>query len=235
MFAMEIEAAFGIRIPEAEGEKISTARELHAYVCRQMRSKLPEKADLPCLTSTAFYRLRRLIQEETKIPARSLTPQSPVERLLPPIMARRERRDTWRRLQYDCGLYLPHLEHSKYTSSVLRVFVWSGVLAILTINVAFGFGLLGWAGCLLGWLLILAAVTNLAQPLAVYLPAGSDTFGDLARRYATRQYIRLAEARSGWNEGEIWRVLQHILGEDAEVSPDSVQPDFRLALDFDDY
>jgi len=100
-FVMEIEATFGIRLLDAEAERVSTFGDLHALVLR----KLVRGAR--CLTSAVFYRLRRALVTALAVERRAVRPAVSTETLVAAegrAATGSSRRTSPRRARTTCGL-----------------------------------------------------------------------------------------------------------------------------------
>jgi acyl carrier protein len=78
-FIMEIETKFRIRIPDQEAQHLTTPRRCIDYVYGRM----PQYMDDSCLSQKAFYRLRRVLIEKTRVPRSRIHPRTAVLSTLP--------------------------------------------------------------------------------------------------------------------------------------------------------
>ena len=79
-FVLDVEDAFGLRVPDDDAATITTPRKLINY----FYERLPQCADGPCLSQRAFYRLRRAFTERLGLRHPILRPWTPLPDLLPP-------------------------------------------------------------------------------------------------------------------------------------------------------
>ncbi len=217
---MEVEDAFGIEIPDDEATRCATVGDLYACVLRRVSGRQSNV----CLSAHIFYRLRRAFAELRPTTAPRIHPSTPLESLAAPL----ERRRAWRYVERQSGLRLPGLERSVGVSRVLA-------LAAVT---AFGASLvaLSWAWTSACAGLLLAGVTGtigwmLTQPLAIHLPHGCNTVGNLAQFALSTNCTELARAHR-LPSADVWHVLSGIICEQLGVERARVTPDARFVDDF---
>src|SRR5580658_5428920 len=104
---LAIEEAFRIHIDDEEAGNVSTVGELHRLVA----SKLSRQPAGLCLTSAAFYRMRRGIVAALGIERHQVKPST----LLDAILPRNDRHDAWRRIQAAMELKLPERHNHEAT------------------------------------------------------------------------------------------------------------------------
>ena len=78
-FVFDVEDAFGLHIPDDDAATITTPRKLINY----LYERVPQRADGPCLSQRAFYRLRRAFTERLGLRHPILRPWTPLPDLLP--------------------------------------------------------------------------------------------------------------------------------------------------------
>ncbi|HZY84774.1 MAG TPA: hypothetical protein VFE78_08080, partial [Gemmataceae bacterium] len=99
---MEIEEKFGLTLPDEEAERIRSMGQLYDFV----HARVARGQAQVCVTSAAFYRLRRALGEVCGVPRACVRTRARLEDLLP--LADRQRH--WQELQARLGnLYLPPL------------------------------------------------------------------------------------------------------------------------------
>ncbi len=99
---MAIEEEFGIEIPDAEAEKITTVGEMYDFLRKTLRSTPP----VHCITQRMFYKVRKAIIENYGVPKRSITLDSTLKDLVP----QHELKDAWPYLDLFAQLEFPKLE-----------------------------------------------------------------------------------------------------------------------------
>ncbi len=95
---IEVEDRFGIRIPDAEAEKIVTVGDLYQVVL----SLIASSSGLKCKTQHVFYRLRKSLPFHLR---EGLKPETELDRILP----KENIQATYSSLQKQIGLQLPSL------------------------------------------------------------------------------------------------------------------------------
>lgn len=222
---MRIEERFGIAIPDEEASTIETAGDLYKLVLSKLRGVKTDR----CLTSAAFYRVRRGFVDGLGISRRKIAPSLVLETILP----RKSRRGKWQLLQQAAPVEIPDLQFPK---SVVTFIAGIGTLLAGSLLAATFFNQRISNGSLVLWgLLGIAAVmfllTKLCTPLAVAFPNHVATVGYLAKGVLSRNYQQLAASISGYNEADVWEALQRIIADQIGVANDKVTLEARIAQD----
>jgi len=123
---MEVEEEFGILIPDADYEQISTVGDMHDYICLKLPvdKPRPSSGSTRCLSSAAFLRLRRSLMSVCGVERDRVRLEASLSDLLP----KQHRREKWRRLRDDLKLWLPDLERPEWMSQLLCCGGWATVL-----------------------------------------------------------------------------------------------------------
>ena len=117
---MAVEEKFGLTIPDAEAEKIRTMGQLYDYVLARVARGQAQV----CVTSAAFYRLRRALGEVCGVPRERVRPRARVEDLVPLP----DRPRAWQELRARLdNLHLPPPAPARVAGQVAR----GGVLCAL--------------------------------------------------------------------------------------------------------
>src|SRR2546430_2048787 len=90
-FVMAVEEAFDIAIPDDEAEQATTPGKLADLVMK----KVGATDRSTCLSSRAFYLLRRYTVNELKIPRKYLRPDTPLGAIVP----KQSRKGSWEKLK----------------------------------------------------------------------------------------------------------------------------------------
>lgn len=217
---LAVEDAFRIHISDEEASAVSTVDDLHALVI----SKLREPDSKRCLTSAAFYRVRRGIVETLGLNRRQIRPSTPLEAILPP----NGRRQNWYRIQETTKLKLPALRHPPLLQAILLAL--GAALAVapgLYARIAPAwFLLLPFPGLIVGSLFV-----RLSPWLATAFPPHTLTVGGLSRDVLAINHARLSEELGAWNEQDVWECLCRLVAHRTGMSPTQINRDSRL---FDD-
>lgn len=214
------EESFGIEISDEEAGRVETAGDL----CELVRGKVRKRQERVCLTSAAFYRVRRGLTAVLGVERRSIRPGSVLEELLP----RSERRQLWRELAERARLRLPDLQMNGWF--VLGALLL-GPLGAGGAALAFGrnaewallAGMSGFAGSLVS--------LRLMVPYAVGLPREVVTVGDLARVVLATNYEVVAREAGGLHPAETWDAVRMLIHVQTGASPARITPEARLVDD----
>jgi hypothetical protein len=217
---LAVEDAFQIHIADEEAGNVATVGDLHNLVVDRLHAK-DAKA---CLTSAAFYRVRRGIIDTLKINRRDIRPSTPLETILP----RDSRRQRWRDLQQVVRLKVPDLQHPGWIQ--LSMFA-AGVALAAAVGVYLRVGLGGTLlisslGLVVGPLLL-----NISPRLADAFPNRVTTVGDLARDVLALNHARLAAETGSWTKQDGWETLCRLITLQTGVDASKIKPDSLIVGD----
>jgi hypothetical protein len=234
---MGIEEAFDITIPDEEAEKIRTMGQLYDFVFARVARGQAQV----CVTSAAFYRLRRALEVVCRVPRERVRPRARLEHLVP----LHDRARYWQELQARLGnLYMPGLRRPAWM--VKRIEAASLVpllLAVICAVVVIGMvsrtpaapfvATVAVLACpfvgILGMFLVCRAACRRTQRYAVHIPPGCAAVRDMVytlvgRRPAAPMVSDTARA----TDKEIWRTLCAIVGGELDRPADSFTRDSTL-------
>lgn len=200
----EVEAAFGIKITDAEAERCSTVGDLYAVICSYTPDWDTQQGS--CSSSMVFYRLRRSLGPEDK---RDIRPATPLITLGRPVSG------VFRTLGKQTGLRLPTYE-----------LTWLGKVGlILTGGLLVAIIALLTGHWLASGIAVLVAATGL--PLLWLdpgrLPVGMVTVGDLAQRTAPLNSELLGKA--GGRPSDRWSILVALAAEHGTLPASQIGPE----------
>ena len=158
------------------------------------------------------------------LPRRSIAPSTAMEILLP----RQGRRAHWQALGQAMEAPLPRLALSR---SLSRPF--AGLLAALLV---FGLGafrtlpLLPAAVVALACVLLAGMARQRLAMLAIEIPTGCATLGELVRTTVSRPASGLSACRN-WDPPAVWETLRSLIGDQRGVPPEAVTVDAHLRYD----
>lgn len=217
---LAVEETFGIDLPDDEAGEVGTVGDLEALVL----SKLGRASSDRCLTSAAFYRVRRAMVDVLWCSRAEIRPSTVLAYVLPES----DRRAKWEALREAMTLQLPDLKHSRSVVSMLLAVGVAGAVvagslvdagtAVMTGWVLLGFG----AGALL---------LHATPSLALKFPGDSVTVGDLSRTVLAVNYAQLSAELGGWNEHEVRRLVRELIVQQFGVAPEQLAHDARFVED----
>ncbi|MFC1707270.1 phosphopantetheine-binding protein [Planctomycetota bacterium] len=220
---MSVEETFGISIPDDDAVGIGTVGQLHDYVVAKRFANLPET----CLSSRAFYILRRAINGATGVDRRDLRPSTAVENLLP----RESRRYLWNQVSSRADLRLPDLEPGRALWLIIAAIAGAGFAGTLSVVVphtsAVAAGLCG----VVSALIVVVALLLITQSRHTAFPAGITTLRELTARVLTLNYGELAKREGTWSQAEVWATVQALVVEQLGVKLEHVTRDAHFVYD----
>lgn len=199
-FLHEISLSFWVDITEQDIRDAPTVGDLFDAVLLKMGTFESSR----CLTSVAFYRLRRSLISISGVERRSIRPDTPLQGLVPPKI----RVAWWEDIETSLRFRLPSLR--------------PGSVAVAAYLASVVLGVSMYAICLSGWLAWEAKfVSPLAIPLFVWwLFRGASrfpkefpvqTFGDLVRVVVTLNQKKLATEAGGSTVSQAWTAFRELL------------------------
>jgi hypothetical protein len=226
---MGVEEKFGLTIPDEEAEKICTMGQLYDYVLARVARGQAQV----CVTSAAFYRLRRALGEVCGVPRERARPQARLDDLVP--LADRPR--AWRELQARLSnLHLPPLrrpawlarriEAASLVPLYLMVVCTIVLLALLghspAAPVVMMFAVLGCPVVgIAGMFLVCRVVCRRTEQYAVHIPPACATVRDTVYALVSGpSALRLVSDTARASDKEIWRTLCAIVGRELDRPPD---------------
>jgi acyl carrier protein len=222
---MEIEEAFNITIPDADAEKIQTVGDLYRYLMLRLNferqaADVNDPTTFQCLSALAFYRFRRRLISNLKIPRRDIRVDTQLDTLIPPA----NRKAEWRQLEQSLGWKLPRLIHPNWvgttTLSLMFILPTIGFLTshLLNNREPVSFVICGIAGSLLAVILY-----KLTEPIAIHFPV--QTIRQIVPHLVAANRIHISDPGAGWTRREVWETMIAIivaqLGVDANLLTDT--------------
>ena len=231
---MGVEEKFNLTIPDAEAEKIATMGQLYDYVLARVARGQAQV----CVTSAAFYRLRRALGEVCGVPRERVRPGARLEDLVP----LHDRPRAWRELRARLSnLHLPPLRRPAWlvrwldaasmVPLVLAVLCTIGSIALLgrtpVAPVLVVFGVLG---CpivgTLGMFLVCRVACRRTEQYAVHIPAACATVRDMVYALVSMHPAApMVSDTARASDKEVWGTLCAIVGGELDRPPDSFTRD----------
>jgi acyl carrier protein len=230
---LRVEETFAVDLPDDELGSVATVGDLY----RLLLSRLD--GSYACLSSRAFYRVRKSMVEVLGVSRRSIRPSTELES----VLARPSRRALWKRIERHAGLRFPVLREPTWSHWPLLL-LSAGVYICLVYQVAFEFngfrtvqmGLsIAVLGTLVGTFLVpyvAFAIYGATPFLRHELPAA--TVGELAREVLTLNYPKIKQGDSAGNvfdENEVWKILKEIIVDQLQVKAREVVPEAHFGRD----
>jgi acyl carrier protein len=222
-FVMEVEDTFGFSIPDEDAAALDTVGRLYDYILAHRFEGKQEG----CLTSVAFYRLRRALMSVCGTARPDVRPSLKLTRIIP---VRRRRR--WSQLQTSMGLRLPALVRPRWVTAMATIIGGAAVVAAAPFLWArtgetAAVLLIGCAICAVSWILYQAT-----KPLAVVIPSQCATVGGLTKAILQRNYGTISDWCQRINAEEAWNTLRSLIVEQLGVRPDEVTKEASFVKDF---
>ena len=227
---MAVEEKFGITLPDEEAEKIGTMGQLYDYVLARVARGQAQV----CVTSAAFYRLRRALGEVCGVPRERVRLGARLEDLIPLD----DRPRAWRELRARLSnLHLPALrrpawlvrwlEAASMVPLLLAVLCIIGSIALLghtpiaPVLVVFGILACPIVGGL-GAFEVCRILCRRSEQYAVQFPASCATVRDLVYALVCNHPAApMVSDTARASDKEVWGTLCAIVAGDFDRPPDS--------------
>lgn len=219
---IEVEESFGISIGDEDAPGIVTVGELFEYVLERVGSR-----PTLCLTSLAFYRLRRAIMRQCACAKQAVHPSVDVATFAP----EQTRRKTWREMEAATGFRWPSLRRPKWLVTLVSMLaIDAGVQSFVLLT---GRMPIVQCGAFAGGIFLAATFCawKFTEPWAVEIAPECATVGGLSRQIVAKNYARLAAARWQGTRNETWESLVTIISEQLGVDRERVTPNARFVHD----
>lgn len=218
---MRVEETFEIEIGDEEASELITVGQL--YTC--ILGKLGLSPSDRCLSSVAFYRVRRALMGLSDVPRHSIRPSTETEVLLP----HGKRKQHWDYVARMTGSKLPDLERPRWMQNL----IW-GVSCLLAGSSLFVYILSSFylaALWFVGSLLFAWLAYRVSTPFAVQLPADCATVEGVTRAILRLNYGVYVQKEKTWNEKEVWETLHDVIVDELSVKPEAVTKEAQFARD----
>lgn len=215
---MSTEDAFQIHISDDEANKVVSVGDLYNLVLAKI--EVQEHNRKRCLTSAAFYRIRRALCEVMNLRRRDIRPETKLSGVIP----LRGRRHNWKRFQDVLKLEVPPL----YPHFFL---IASFAAVICVVPRVIGIELSILELLFLYFFAFIFSAIFLMKCAPIVVSALPSTVGSLAERVALTNASRLADEMGGLNKKEVWAIVSKIVIEHLGVKPEQVTPEARFVQD----
>ena len=219
---IEVEKTFGFSIPDDDVAALDTVGKLYDYILAHRF----EGTEQGCLTSVAFYKLRRALMSVFGMARSDVRPSLEVAAIIP---ARRRR--LWRDLQEAMGLRLPSLVRPLWVT-ILATTVGCALVVAAAVRVTAWVGVAGAVLLALFFMCVLTYVLDKGtEPLAVeFHPAFADV-GGLTKSILRRNYGAISDACQRTSADEVWDTLRALIVEQLGVRLDDVTKEASFVKD----
>jgi len=210
---LEVEDAFGIKLPETALPAMEGPRAMKALILAELRQRDAH----PCPNAWVFYRLRRAMMDALGIDRKQVRPDAELAGFFPP----RYRWRRWQKVARQSGLWLPRLT---FPAVIKRAF-FAGLLVLglgCLLDVCLGWFSGGWVLGMLPGFVLWSFVSLKAGRLTARLPRDCTTVRELVCQTARRNYGDPEAPRRSWTEQEVWQKLETIIAEITGLKPDEV-------------
>ena len=231
---MGVEEKFDLTIPDAEAEKIRTMGQLYDYVMARVARGQAQV----CVTSAAFYRLRRALGEVCGVPRERVRPEARLEDLVP----LHDRPRAWRELRARLSnLHLPPLRRPAWLARwieaascvplFLAVICTIILMALLRQTPAVVFvAMFGLLGCpvvgIAGIFLVCRFACRRTEKYAVHIPAACATVRDMVYALVSgHPAAPMVSDTARASDKEVWGTLCAIVGGELDRPLDSFTRD----------
>ena len=231
---IKVEETFTIQIDDRDASEIITVGQLYRYVL----DRVDVQEGDPCLTSQAFYRLRRDFQTGLGVSRDRVRPCANVEELLP----RAGRKQHWESLGEALQVHLPDLRRPPrmadvLTCSVLVTFlIFVCGLLILGLpgvpNVLANTGFINYLFLAPTLILLNVLAFALTSPFAIELPAPCRSVRGLVETAVASGCMAAEPNDRRWSRATVWVALRLVIADVLGVDPEEVTENARFVADF---
>ena len=219
---MEVEETFGFSIRDEDAATFYTVGQLYDYILTHRF----EGRQQGCLTSVAFYKLRRALMSVLGIARNDIRATSDLNAIIPA-----RRRHVWSVLQSAIGLRLPDLVRPGWVKALATAAGCALVFAIFVSH---------WArvevtGAVWSDFLVMVAINYIlyqgTKPLAVMFQTEFTTVGGLTKCILQKNYGAISDSCNRANAEEAWNTLRALIAEQLGVRPEDVTKEARFVED----
>jgi acyl carrier protein len=219
---MEVEEAFGIKIPDEDCTRILTVGGMAHYVENRLYGTTTPLAETRCATARGLYALRRAMMSTLGVERAAIRPKAKLRTLVPYST----RHQFWVSLERE-GLRAPPLRVPDGVQ--IAVIALAGLVGMLL--------LWGWlrygrpVGALfVVWIPIACGIAMYVLRRAnAFFPASCATVGDLARQTWLENHDAAAMTPSAVTDSDVLERVKIIIAENLSIPKESLQAETRFA------
>ena len=214
---MEFEKTFGIEIPDADAEKLTTVGSVYDYIYSRIQSEQTNR----CTTQIVFYRLRKYCMRRFNIARDEFTPLIDLNNIFP----LENRRDEYESFSNSIKLDTPGLTLNNRLDSILNT---AGLVSIAgSLIVAFilntFFNISGWIYFLpvIG-IIITFVLSAFLNPYRLHI--NPTLAGDFTTKLVVLNYTSLS-SKNKFNKQEIIAVINQVIVDKIGVDMEEISPE----------
>jgi hypothetical protein len=206
---MTVEEAFGLKIPDAQAEKIRTVGDLKHWVLARLN--VVEDETSRCLSAATFYGFRRGLVDQFGLDRRCVRLDSGLESLIPQA----NRKSEWQRLGERMGWKLPALVCPTWVGRTFFILTlaWLVTTAIVCGWAAIISGIVGLMaplfGLSMGYALLYVVFYKLTNPLAIHFQ--SQTLRGMIPLILGLNLSAIRDGQPVWTRSDVWETLVAII------------------------
>jgi hypothetical protein len=219
-------------IEESFGVDLGDYYELSGITIRELAQKIETLADYSdestCLSSVAFYKVRRAFESLSIAPRRSLRPATH----LAPLLAWRTRDEQWRLLQERLDLQVPELRAPGWT---LLFCIAAPVALLISLRFFLGLPASGTIIALCSIPLIVLAFRVVIPLTARVIPSDCETLGGLAKAVLALNYADFARVHGSSLEQGVLPALRWLVAMQTCIEIGKISSETRIPSDLNIY
>jgi acyl carrier protein len=226
---IEVEKAFGIKIPDEEASQMINVGHLYHYLL----AILPAQETHRCLSAAAFYRFRRALIAQFGVDRHSIRISTVMEDLIPED----QRITQWQRLGQRLNWQFPPLVCPPWMTFAMVVFLLGTVAVVMMTWIrAAGFAVsvvpFVLVGSFVGAIVVAHVTLELSKPFATRFPSKCDNVRGVIQSALALNHGNISAECAGWNRLEVWESLRAIIVEQLGVRPEEVTERAEFVRDF---
>jgi acyl carrier protein len=219
---LEVEESFGFSIEDKDAPALETVGDLYAYI---LDHRFRGKQD-GCLSSVAFYKLRRALMSILRIPRKHVRLKTELAELIP-----KRRRHFWNNRREALALRLPELNRPIWVTVMSAITILAiSLTAIIYVAQKLGGNAATAAGIfsLLGLCIFFYRITI---PLATEFHSDFASVGNLTKEILRMNYGAISDECGRASEKEVWESLRSIIVNQIGISRDAITKEVSFVKD----
>jgi acyl carrier protein/uncharacterized membrane protein len=214
---IEFEKTFGIEIPDADAEKLTTVGSVHEYIYKRIKSEETKR----CTTQIVFYKLRKYCSGNFNIPKNEFTTQTDLNTIFPV----ENRRDKYESFSNSIKLDTPGLTLNNRLESILNttglVSIVGSLIVAFILNTFFNITDQIYFLPVIG-IIITFVLSAFLNPYRQHInPALAD---DFTTKLVVLNYTSLS-SKNKFNKQEIIAVINQVIVDKIGVDMEEISPE----------